>query len=388
MKNQLVLKQGNVHNVTLGTVEVADIFVKDGKIEKIAEILEPVEINEAEILDASGLEIYPGFVDAHCHLGLEGYAVGFESDDVNEINDSITPELHAIDAINPMDASFELARKAGVTTVAAGPGSSNVVGGTFAVIKTAGKCIDDMVIKRDAAMKCAFGENPKNCYKEKDVYSRMTIAAKIRELLRQARVYDQRKQAAGEDILKMPEYNAKLEAMLPVLHGEMPLKAHVHRADDIFTAIRLAKEFGIGLTLDHVTEGHLIKERLAAEGYSLAIGPSFGHAVKPELLHKSFQTPGILAKAGCKVSIITDFPVTEEQYLPLCAYMAFRNGMEKEDALRAITINAADHIGVSDRVGSVEVGKDADFVITDKSIFDEGYEVLYTIIDGKVVYKK
>ncbi len=383
--SQLVLKQGKIHDVISGTTEIADIFIKDGKIQKIAEILEPAEINEAEILDATGLEVYPGFVDAHCHLGMEGYATGFESEDANEVNDSVTPQLHAADAVNPMDVTFEQARNAGVTAVAVGPGSSNVVGGTFCVMKTAGKCVDKMLIKRDAAMKCAFGENPKNCYRDKDIYSRMTIASKLRELLKQAQSYEKRKSMAGEDILNAPEYDAKLEAMLPVLHGEIPLKAHVHRADDIFTAIRIAEEFGIGLTLDHVTEGHLIKEELAMAGYSLAIGPSFGHADKPELIHKTFCTPGILAKAGCKVAIITDSPVIEEQYLPVCAWMAVKNGMDEADALRAITIRAAEHVGVADWIGSIGVGKDADFVLTDKSIFDAEYEVIYTIIDGKIV---
>lgn len=387
LQTQIVLKQGTIHDVIQGETYIADILIKDGKIKKIAEVLGAAEINEAQIMDADGMEIYPGFVDAHCHLGLDGYGVGFEGDDFNEINDSVTPQLHAIDAVNPLDATFEMARNAGVTTVATGPGSSNVLGGTFTVIKTAGDCIDEMVVKRDAAMKCAFGENPKNCYKDKEIYSRMTIASKIRETFQQAQFYEERKTAAGEDVLKMPEYNAKLEALLPVLHGKMPLKAHVHRADDICTAIRLAKEFQVGLTLDHVTEGHLIKDKLAKEGYSLAIGPSFGHATKPELLHKSFETPAILAKAGCQVAIITDSPIIEEQYLPLCAYMAVKNGMLPQDALRAITINAAKHVGVEDRVGSIEEGKDADFVITDKSIFDTDYEVLFTIINGNIVYR-
>lgn len=206
----------------------------------------------------------------------------------------------------------------------------------------------------------------------------MTIAAKLREMFYQAIDYEKNKTA----------YDAKLEALLPVLHKQMPLKAHVHRADDIFTAIRVAKEFDIGLTLDHCTEGHLIAEELAKEPYSLAVGPSFGHATKKELENKSFATPGILADAGCQVSIITDSPVVQEQYLTLCAAMAIRSGMKEQDALRAITINAARHIGVSDRVGSIEVGKDADFVLIKGSPFVYENEIRYTIIDGQIVYER
>lgn len=388
MQNQIVLKQGTIHDVIQGETYIADIFIKDGKIEKIAEILEPAQINDAVVMDVSGFELYPGFVDAHCHLGLDGYAMGTVGQDFNEMTDSVTPQLRGADAVNPMDVTFEMARNAGVTTVTTGPGSSNVIGGTFTVIKTVGNCIDDMIVKRDAGMKCAFGENPKSCYKENQVFSRMTIAAKIREMLNGAIFYEKKKLAAGEDVLKMPEYDAKLEALLPVLHHEIPLKAHVHRADDIFTAIRLAEEFDVGLVLDHCTEGHLIKEKLAEKGYSVAVGPSFGHATKQELLHKTFATPGILARAGCNVAIITDSPVSEERYLPLCAAMAVRNGMTKEDALRAITINAARHSGVEERVGSIEEGKDADLVITKGTIFQMDYEVCYTFIDGKIVYER
>lgn len=335
-------------------------------------------VNEARIIDADGLRIYPGFVEAHCHLGLDGYTGGFAQEDFNELNDCITPQLSAVDGINPMDPTFAMARQAGVTCVATGPGSSNVLGGTFAVIKTAGCRVDDMIVKEKAAMKCAFGENPKNCYREKSIYCRMTIAAKLREMFYQAIDYEKNKTA----------YDAKLEALLPVLHKQMPLKAHVHRADDIFTAIRVAKEFDIGLTLDHCTEGHLIAEELAKEPYSLAVGPSFGHATKKELENKSFATPGILADAGCQVSIITDSPVVQEQYLTLCAAMAIRSGMKEQDALRAITINAARHIGVSDRVGSIEVGKDADFVLIKGSPFVYENEIRYTIIDGQIVYER
>ncbi len=378
MDMYLLIKQAEVYDAVQDDPYRADILVKDGKIERIEEIIEGRAVNEARIIDADGLRIYPGFVEAHCHLGLDGYTGGFAQEDFNELNDCITPQLSAVDGINPMDPTFAMARQAGVTCVATGPGSSNVLGGTFAVIKTAGRRVDDMLVKEKAAMKCAFGENPKNCYREKSIYCRMTIAAKLRELFYKAIDYEKNKTA----------YDAKLEALLPVLHKQMPLKAHVHRADDIFTAIRIAKEFDIGLTLDHCTEGHLIAEELAKEPYSLAVGPSFGHAAKKELENKSFATPGILADAGCQVSIITDSPVVQEQYLTLCAAMAIRSGMKERDALRAITINAARHIGVSDRVGSIEVGKDADFVLIKGSPFVYENEIRYTIIDGQIVYER
>lgn len=216
--------------------------------------------------------VYPGFVEAHCHLGLDGYTGGLAEEDFNELNDCITPQLSAVDGINPLDITFEMAREAGVTCVCSGPGSSNVLGGTFCVLKTFGRRIDDMLVKEKAAMKCAFGENPKACYQEKSVSCRMTIAAKLREMLQRTIEYEKER----------GPFDAKLEALLPVIRKEIPLKAHVHRADDIFTAIRIAKEFDVKLTLDHCTEGHLIAEELAKEGYSIAVGPSFGHASKKE----------------------------------------------------------------------------------------------------------
>lgn len=391
MSRYLLLKQGTIHNAVTEEPFIADILVEDTKIKKIAPVLEGNVINEADVIDAMGMDIYPGFVDAHCHLGLDGFAVGFAGEDFNELGDPVTPQLSAIDAINPMDETFRMAREGGVTCVSAGPGSSNVIGGTFCVIKTYGKRIDDMIVKEKSAMKIAFGENPKNCYKDKGLYSRMSIAAKLRETLNKAIIYDKKLQAAGWpddiDVTKLPSYDAKLEALLPVLHGEIPLKAHAHRADDIFTAIRIAKEFDLDLRIDHTTDGSLIAEELAKEGFPVAVGPSFGHAGKYELKNKRFDTPGILAKAGCQVSIITDSPVIEGCYLPLCAGRAMYCGMNEFEALKAITINAAKHIGVEERVGSIEEEKDADFVLVKGTPFSINAKILYTIIDGKVIFK-
>ena len=357
----LLIRNGLIFDAVHREPYPADILVKDGKIAEIGAGLTA----DCPTFDAAGLHIYPGFVEAHCHIGLDGSGIGFEGDDCNEMTDILTPQLRAIDGIYPQDPTFREALEAGVTTVCTGPGSANVLGGQFAVIKTAGHRVDDMIVRPFAAMKCAFGENPKRCYKDKNNYSRMSTAAKLREALMKAQEYDAKKQAAGDDPAKRPPLDVKLEALLPVLHGEVPLKAHAHRADDIFTAIRIAKEFGVRLTLEHVTEGHLIAEDLAQEDYPMAVGPSLTHASKFELRNKTFTTPGILAKAGCRVSIITDSPVIPQSYLPLCAALAVRAGMDPFDALRAITIRPAEHIGAADRVGSIECGKDADFVVMD-----------------------
>lgn len=385
MEKMILIKQGMINDAVHEEAYQADILIADGKIKKIAPVLDGKIVNDALVIDASGKQVYPGFVEAHCHLGLDGYGVGFEGQDYNEATDSLTPQLSAIDGINPQDPTFSMALKAGVTCVATGPGSSNVLGGTFCAIKTVGKRVDDMVVKKAVAMKCAFGENPKRCYKDKDNYSRMTTASKLRIMVEKAKEYLQKKEAAGDDILKTPSYDPKLEAMIPVIQGELPLKAHAHRADDIFTAIRIAREYGLGLTIDHCTEGALIAEELAAEGFPVAIGPTFGHAGKVELRNKSFETPGILAKAGCQVSIITDSPVIQQQYLPLCAGLAVKHGMDPFQALQAITIHAAAHIGLEARVGSLEEGKDADIVIADGDPLISDTVVEKVLVDGVLV---
>lgn len=380
---KLLIKGGQIHDAIHKEAYVADILAEDGKIIKIEkDILVKDEVN---VVNAEGLNVYPGLVEAHGHIGLDGYGIGFEGQDYNEYNDILTPHLRAIDGINPLDETLHQAALGGVTTVSTGPGSSNVVGGTFTAIKMTGKRVDQMIIKEQVAMKCAFGENPKRCYKDKNNCSRMSTAAKLREILFQAKEYQGKLLAAGDDITKKPAFNMKLEALLPVLNREIPLKCHAHRADDIFTAIRIAKEFNLKLTIEHCTEGHLIVDELVKENVPVAVGPSFGHATKYELRNKTFETPGILAKAGLKVSIITDSPVTPQQYLSLCAGLAVKSGMDAFDALQAITINPALHIGIEDRVGSLEVGKDADIVIADGDILESSIKVLYTFIDGKQI---
>ena len=380
----ICIRNGLVFDAVHEIPEKKDILIDQGKIVKLGANLEVPA--ECEIVEAEGLHVYPGFVDAHSHLGTIGSSIKFEGDDVNEMTDILTPHLRGIDCVEPMDVVFAEAREGGVTTVCVGPGSANVVGGTFLAMKTVGKRVDDMVINDRVAMKCAFGENPKRCYKDKNNYSRMSTAAKLRELLFKTQEYDAKIQAAGDDLSKKPPFDFKLEAMLPVIRREIPLKAHAHRADDIFTALRIAKEFNVRITLEHVTDGSLIVEELAKENVMLAVGPSFGHRTKFELKNKSFRTPGDLANAGCHVSIITDAPVIPQQYLRLCAGLAVKEGMKEFDALKAITINAAEHAGVADRVGSIEVGKDADIVIMDGCLFESLSNVVATYIDGKKVF--
>lgn len=376
-----IIKNGRIHDAVHREAYVADILLADGKIAAIGGGLTAPA--DAAVFDADGLEVYPGFVDAHTHIGLDGYGIGYEGCDYNEMNDIWTPQLRAIDGINPRDPSLADARRAGVTCVCTGPGSANVLGGTFLAMKTVGDRVDKMVVRDPVAMKCAFGENPKRCYRDKCDSTRMSTAAFLRGALMQARDYGARKQAANGDITKMPAYNQKLEALLPVLAREIPLKAHAHQANDIFTALRIAREFNLRLTLEHVTEGHLIADELAGEkDVPMAVGPSLTFASKFELQNKSWSTPAVLTAAGCHVSIITDNSVIPQQYLPLCAGMAIKAGMDPFDALKAITLNPAEHIGVADRVGSLEVGKDADLVITAGSPFEVLTEVKAVFIDG------
>ena len=378
----ICIKNGTLHTAVSKETFIADILIDGGKIVKIGKGL---SADGAEVIDATGLQVYPGFVEAHCHIGLDGYGIGYEGHDYNELNDPVTPQVQAIDGINPFDPCMKMAAKAGVTCFATGPGSSNSIGGTFAAIKPVGTRVDNMIVKFPIAMKCAFGENPKRCYQKQGISSRMTNAAKIREALNKAKVYKAKIEAAGDDASKLPAYDQKSEALIPVLNHEIPLKAHAHQANDIFTAIRIAKEFGVGLTLEHVTEGHMIVDELAKENLPLAVGPTFGHASKFELQNKTWETPGILAKAGCHVSIITDAPVTPLHYLPLCAGLAIKAGMDEYGALRAVTINPAEHIGIADRVGSLEEGKDADVVIVDGCPFDVTGVIKHVLINGEEV---
>ena len=379
-----LIKNAHIHDSIHREPFDGDILIENGKISRIAP---SIDYPGAEVLDVQGMEAYAGFIDAHSHLGLAGYGIGYEGTDYNEMNDIVTPHLRGVDGFKPMQPSLEHASRAGVTTVCVGPGSANVLGGTFFAVKTVGRCVDDMIVKDPIAMKCAFGENPKRCYRDKCDSSRMTTAAKLREMLFKAREYERKIVAAGDDESKLPAFDMKLEALRPVIRGELPLKAHAHATEDIFTAIRIAKEFGLKLTLEHVTEGHLIVEELAKAGYPCAVGPSLGDASKWELRNMSFTTPGILARAGIQVSIITDADVIPQEYLPLCAGLAVKSGMDPFDALQAITINPARHAGIADRVGSLEEGKDADIVIANGSPFEVSTNVCAVFVNGQNILK-
>ena len=350
-----------------------------------------LEASSSEVIDANGSFVLPGFVDAHCHIGMWEDAVGFEGDDGNEMTDPVTPQLRAIDAIYHADRAFVEARESGVTTVVTGPGSSNVIGGQFAALKTFGRRVEDMVIKEPVAMKVAFGENPKTVYHDKRQMpmTRMATAALLRESLMKAQEYkkmldDHERDSENFD---KPDYDMKMEALLKVLKGEIPLKAHAHRADDILTALRIAKEFGLRITIEHCTEGYLITDILNEENANIIIGPFLNDRSKIELRNQSVRAPGILSKAGLKIAIMTDHPCTPVQYLPLCAAVAVKEGMDEEQALKAITINAAEITGIDDRVGSLKIGKDADIIIMDGHPLELRSKVLYTIISGQVVVR-
>ena len=367
-------------NATIYTME-QDPFVGDFRIDKgvftqVGKNLTP-DVGE-DVQDLNGLFVFPGLVESHCHLGMEETAIRFEGDDVNEITDPITPNMRGIDGCNPMDETVELALKGGVTTVAAGPGSANVLGGTFFAYKTKGNCIDEMTIENPIAMKAAFGENPKRCYQGKKIDTRMQISALLRETLEKTKEYLAKKEA-GKDVA----YDQKLEAMIPVVKKELPLKCHAHRADDILTAIRIAKEENIKITLDHVTDARCILPQIKESGFPCICGPALTHKSKFELANMSFETPNELYKAGILFSIITDSPVIPQQYLSLSAALAAKAGLPEYEAIKAITINPAKILGLDNRVGSIKVGKDADFVICTKNILDTQNEIQSVYVDGK-----
>ena len=343
-------------------IEKGYIQIEQGKIKALGSM--DTCPKDADIYDAEGAVVLPGFVDAHCHLGICGDSVGCESDDCNEMTEPITPQLRALDGVNPFDRYFGESAAAGITTVLTGPGSANPIAGQFIAMKTTGRRIDDMAIKPSVCMKFALGENPKMTYNEKHEMpmTRMATAALIREELYKAQEYMKKKEkAAADEEEEAPDYDAKMEALLPVLKRELPAHFHAHRADDILTAVRIAKEFDLNYVIVHGTDGHLIADILAEEHARVICGPLMTDRSKPELFYQKMENPAILAKAGVAVAICTDHPELPAEYLPLSAAMAVRAGMDPEDALRAITITAAEIAGIADRVGSLAVEKDAGY---------------------------
>lgn len=377
----ILIKNGTVLTMAGEPIENGQVLVREGKIAAVGKDISLPE--NCQIIDAQGGFIMPGIIDAHCHIGMWEEGLGFEGDDGNEITDPATPQLRAIDAINPFDTAFPEAYENGVTCVCSGPGSANVIGGQFTTIKTKGKRIDNMIVQKSASMKVAFGENPKRCYnaKKQAPSTRMATAAILREYLFKTKNYMENKE-------KNSSFDMKLESLIPVVKGELNVKAHAHRTDDIFTAIRIAKEFGLKMTLEHCTEGHLIAEELAKEGLAAIVGPSFGSRSKVELKEKTFETAAVLHNAGVKIAIMTDHPVIPVHHLPMCAALAVRAGLSEEAALKAITINPAEILGIADRVGSLEVNKDADIVVFDKHPFDIQAKATCVLIDGEIAFKK
>lgn len=380
---------GIIKTMAGADMEDGVIHIVNGKIAEIGQ-RDEVAVHPADheqILEVNRGIIMPGIIEAHCHMGITEEKKAMEGDDCNETVNPITPWLRAVDAINTMDAAFDDAVRAGITSAMVGPGSSNVVGGQFAFLKTKGRRIDDLIVRAPAAMKVAFGENPKVNYsgQGKSPSTRMAIAGMLRQELFEAREYFRRKEKAKADGETFQEDFTK-ECWIPVLRREIPLKAHVHRVDDIFTAVRIAREFGLNVTLDHCSEGHLIAEELAAEGFPAIVGPDLASRSKIEVQNMAFKTVGILNKAGVMTAVTTDHPVSLIQSLPLCAGMAVKAGLDLEEGYRSITIYPARICGVDDRVGSLEVGKDADIAIYTGNPMEVFTETLYTIIDGQIVY--
>lgn len=360
-----------------------DILVEDGKIVKIEENIEGVCDYNCE-----GKYIMPGLIEAHSHIGLLETGLGWEGSDGNEMTSPTTPGVRAIDAINPFDVAFKEALGGGVTVACAGPGSANVIGGQFSIIKFTGNVVEEMVIKETAAMKCAFGENPKRVYGKsgKSPMTRMGVAYVLRKALTDALNYKAKKekaQAKGDEYFQV---DLDMEALQPVVNREIPLKAHVHRADDICTAIRIAKEFNLKLTLDHCTEGFLIADYLKEQGYPAIVGPSFGAKGKIETNKKGFDNVSALNNAGVKIAITTDHTVTPQHSLIMCAALAMKAGLSEFDALKAVTINPAEILGIENIKGSLAVGMDADIAVWSDNPLNLQAKAERVFIEGKEVY--
>lgn len=380
---------GRILTMTGEDIPDGVIHIQNGKIVEIGsrdKVKVVLSEQEKLIIVKNGI-IMPGIIEAHCHMGITEEKKGMEGDDCNETVEPVTPYLRAIDAINTMDAAFDDAVAAGITAAMIGPGSSNVVGGQFALLKTKGRRVDDLIVKAPAAMKVAFGENPKVNYsgQNKSPSTRMAIAAMLRRELTEASEYLERKEQAKTKGEAFQKDFAK-ECWIPVLKGEIPLKAHVHRVDDIFTAIRIAKEFHLQMTLDHCSEGHLIAQEVAETGFPAIVGPDLTTRNKIEVQNMDFKTAGILNRAGVMIAITTDHPVSQIQYLPLCAGLAVKAGLPMEEGFKAMTLYPAIICGVQDRMGSLAVGMDADIAIFDGNPMEVFTRTLYTIIDGKIVY--
>jgi imidazolonepropionase-like amidohydrolase len=373
---KILIQNATIYPITSPKTEKASLLIEDGKIAAIEKYIEPTD--DMTVIDGTNKHLLPGFIDSHTHLGLYDEGTGWAGNDANETIDALTPHIRAIDGVYPLDIGFNDAVRFGVTTVHVMPGSANVIGGTTSVIKTVGKNVQKMIIRETAGLKLALGENPKRVHststKNNDI-TRMGIMGMLREAFYQA------KQNPNEDDLRMAP-------IIKALKREIPVRIHAHRADDILTAVRFAEEFQLDLRIEHCTEGHLIAEELTQYPVQVSVGPTLTRRSKIELKNKTWKTYSILAEHGINVSITTDHPYTPIQYLNICAAIAVREGLSEENALKGITINPAKNLGVDDRVGSLEVGKDADLVLWNHHPFDYMASPDLTIINGEIIYKK
>lgn len=383
-----------IYNVKIFTMNKARSIIEKGWVEitegKITAVCEgtPSSFEDVDI-DGGGAALYPGFIDAHTHVGLTTNGVGVESEDFNEESEPCSAQLRVIDAINPFDESFEKARNAGITSVLISPGSMNPVAGDIVAVSTDGRRIDNMLLRR-VGIKFALGENPKMTYMNRDETpcTRMAIAAMIREALLKAQRYMADKEAA-ESESDLPELDPKSEALIPLLRGELKAHFHCHRADDIFTALRISREFGLDYVLIHCTDGHLIADELALENAAAVVGPIICDPCKPELANITPKNAGLLAQHGVKTAICTDHSETPIEYLPLTVGIAVKNGMTFMQALEAVTINAAEIGGIDDLAGSIEAGKRADMVMFEGSPFEVMSEPKLVMTNGTLIkYRK
>lgn len=381
----MVIINGKIFPMEGPAIERGFVRIKGQTIQNVGSMKEfTVTQEDDRILDVNKAWVFPGLIESHAHIGITEEKWGTIGDDGNEETKPVTATLRAIDAINPFDPAFHDAIEAGITSVMAGPGSANVVGGQFVFMKTQGRCIDRMIVKHPAAMKVAFGENPKTSYGDRGQYpsTRMGIASLLRQTLCHAAKY---KKGRENGTLETTDF--EMEPWIPVLNKQIPLKAHAHRADDILTAIRIAKEFDLAITIDHGTEAHLIADEIKESGFPVIAGTQLTSRSKLEVQNMNFKSDKILSEAGILFSITTDHPVALIQYLPLCAGLAVKHGLSMEEAFKAITINAARICRVDDRVGSLKPGKDADIAIFSGNPLQVLTETLYTIIDGEIVYE-